>query len=314
MAKEIKCPLCSNNVENIEKINVRDIINLWKKRGIDTEKLFEENLYLYKNLCPHCKLEFFYPFVPGDNKFYSLLGREEWYYLHEDKTEFLYSCKFIKENDHVLDVGSGRGAFLKYIDKKVEYTGLELSSQAVEFAKKEKINVMEKTIEEFAQNNQNTQDVVVTFQVLEHIVSLDSFIKSSLTALKKNGYFIIAVPNNYSFIRYTQNNILNLPPHHLFHWNEYALEYIAKKYNLEIVDIYKDKVTNVHKTWFYTTKISKFIRGLLGVGTKTINVSFLSRVIQKISFLLSKFMRNSCSHLREDGHTIAIVFRKIHDV
>ncbi|MDU2359743.1 MAG: hypothetical protein E7D75_02200, partial [Campylobacter concisus] len=91
-------------------------------------------------------------------------------------------------------------------------------------------------------------------------------------------------------------------------------EYIAKKYNLEIVDIYKEKVTNIHKTWFYTTKISKFIRGLLGVGTKTINVSFLSRVIQKISFLLSKFMRNSCSHLREDGHTIAIVFRKIHDV
>lgn len=313
MAKEINCPLCSNNVENIEKINTRDIINLWKKRGIDTEKLFGENLYLYKNLCPHCKLEFFYPFVPGDNKFYGLLGREEWYYLHEDKTEFLYSCRFIKENDHVLDVGSGRGVFFKYIDKKVEYTGLELSSKAVEFAKKEKINVVEKTIEEFAQNNQNSQDVVVAFQVLEHIVNLDSFIKSSLTALKKNGYFIIAVPNNYSFIRYAQNNILNLPPHHLLHWNEYSLGYIAKKYNLEIVDIYKEKVTNVHKDWFYTTKFSKFIRGLFCIGTKTINVSFLNRVIQKISFILSKFTKHSCSYLKEDGHTIAMVFRKIHD-
>ena len=314
MDKVINCPLCNSSVENVERINTNNIIKLWKKRGIDIEKLFGENLYLYKNLCPHCKLEFFYPFVPGDNKFYSLLGREEWYYLHEDKTEFLYSCKFIKENDHVLDIGSGRGAFFKYIDKKVEYTGLELSSQAIEFAKKEKINVMEKTIEEFAQNNQNSQDVVVAFQVLEHIVNLDSFIKSSLTVLKKNGYFNIAVPNNYSFIRYAQNNILNLPPHHLLQWNEYSLEYIAKKYNLEIIDIYKEKVTNVHKSWFYTTKISKFTRGLLGFRTRTINVSFLSRVIQKISFLLSKFARNSRSYLKEDGHTIAIVFKKIHDV
>lgn len=213
-------------------------------------------------------------------------------YLHEDTTK----CKFIKKNDNLFDISFDRGIFFNYINKSITHAGLKTSYQTIKFG----------------QNNQNRQDIVIFFRVLECIVNLDSFIKLFLDILKKN-IFIVTASNNCFFIRCALNNILNLPPHHLLHWNEYVLEYIAKKYNLEIVDIYKEKVTNVHKDWFYTTKFSKFIRGLFCISTKTINVSFLNRVIQKISFILSKFARHSCSYLKEDGHTIAMVFRKIHD-
>ncbi len=315
MQKDIKCPLCvTKQDKEIEIIESANIVNLWNKQGICISYLFENNQTINKYLCKECGLEFFYPYISGDNKFYSKLGEDEWYYLHGDKTEFNYSNNFIKNGDSVLDIGSGRGAFLKYIDKDISYTGLELSSKAVEFASKENIYVIEQTIEEHSINNQNKYDVVVTFQVLEHITNIDSFITSALSVVKQNGLFIIAVPNNNSFIRNSQNNLLNLPPHHLLHWNEMSLRYIAKKFNLEVVDIYKEKVTNVHKTWFYLIQISKFIRVISGMSTESVNTSFSNKIIQKISSILSRVAKYSFLHTKKDGHTVAVVLKKASDV
>lgn len=238
------------NLSNRNKWN-----NSYEKIGIDVKKLFEENLYLHKNITKY---------------------------------------KFIKKNNNLFDISFDRGIFFNYINKSITHVGLETSYQTIKFG----------------QNNQNRQDIVISFRALEYFVNLDSFIKLFLDILKKN-VFIAVASNNCFFIRCALNNILNLSPHYLLHWNEYILEYIARKYNLEIVDIYKRQVTNVHKDWFYTTKFSKIMRGFFCIGTKNINVSFLNRVIQ--TFILSKFTRHSCSNLKEDSYTIAMVFRKIHD-
>lgn len=312
MQKDIKCPLCSTMQDKeIEIIETKKIVNLWNKQKIDVSYLFEDNQTIKKYSCKECKLEFFYPYISGDNQFYSKLGENEWYYLHEDKTEFDYSNNFIKSGNNVLDIGSGRGAFLRYIDKDISYTGLELSSKAVEFASKEKINVIEQTIEEHSMNNKDKYDVAVTFQVLEHITDIDSFVTSALGVVKQNGLFIIAVPNNHSFIKNAQNNLLNLPPHHLLHWNETSLRYIAKKFNLEIVDVYKEKVTNIHKSWYYSIQISSLLKSILGMKTKSVNTSFLNKIIQKVSSILTRVANCSSFHSQKDGHTIAIVFKKI---
>jgi len=312
MAKEIKCPLCGDNhIEFVERIITNDIVQLWNKQKVDISKLFDGITYLNKMGCSGCGLEFFDPFVSGDNEFYSALGKEEWYYLHEDKTEFLYSNQYIKDGDSVLDIGSGRGAFVKYIDKRISYTGLELSSKAVEFAQNENINVIEQTIEEFSKENKSNQDVVVTFQVLEHITDIDSFINSSLLTLKQDGLFIIAVPNNESFIKDCQNHLLNLPPHHLLHWNEKSLKYLAGKYNLQIIDIYKEKLTNVHTKWHNHIKLSKLIHHLLGFKMQSINTSFATKMISKISSIILKFpiFKNNINS-ENTGMTIAIILKK----
>ncbi len=312
MVKRLKCPLCDgSDLKEIDIIKSTDIILLWKKRNINVSNLFRGNNFIFKYKCQICGLEFFNPFVSGENKFYSELGKEDLYYLHEDKTEFVYSSQYIKEGDRVLDIGCGCGAFVKYINKQVVYTGLELSSKAVELAQKENINVVKKTIEDFSKENKYSQDVVVTFQVLEHIADIDKFICSVILTLKQDGLFIIAVPNNKSFIRNAQNNLLNLPPHHLLHWDETSLQYIAKKYHLDIVDIYKEKVTNVHKTWYYSTQISNHIRSLLGMSTKSVNRAFFSKIIQIISSLLSRVAKYSSLHSKKDGHTIVIVLKKV---
>jgi len=311
MDKEINCLLCqSSKLEITELLQTDDIIKLWEKQHNNVRQLFNGVYSLEKYLCNNCNLEFFYPFVPGDDKFYSDLGQEEWYYLHEDKTEFSYSNKYIQDGDSVLDIGSGRGAFTKYIDKNITYTGLDLSSKAVEYAKEENINVLEQTIENYADSNKETHNVVVAFQVLEHIINIDSFITSSLQVLKPNGLLILAVPNNFNFIKDAQNHLLNLPPHHTLHWNSNSLRYIAKKFNLEIVDIYQEELTNIHKNWYYTIKLSKIIHNFLGMQIKSINMSFLTKLINITSILFIRIFKFSFSNEKKDGMTIAITLKK----
>lgn len=305
------CPLCENNKLNfVETIKTKEIVNIWYKQNIDILKLFKNKEEITKYECQNCGLVFFNPIIDGDDKFYSKLGENEWYYLHDDKTEFEFSNKKIKENDNILDIGSGRGVFTKYITKRINYTGLELSTKAIEYAKKDNINVIQETIQNYSKRNKETQDIVVAFQVLEHISFIDDFIQASLKSLKEEGIFIVAVPNNDSFLKYAQNNLLNLPPHHIIHWNEKSLNYISVKYNLDLVEIFKENVTNVHKNWYYVTIINKFLYSLLGLKIKSVNTNFSSKIINKIAYLISKIFILTKMHLKQNGHTIIAVYKK----
>ena len=310
MYKKVNCPLCqSNSVNPVEKLYTKDLIKLWGKKNNNIRALYNGIDTLDKYACSFCTLNFFHPLLPGDNAFYSKLGEDTWYYLHDDKTEFSYSNKFINTGDSVLDIGSGIGAFKRHIDKGVSYLGLDLSSKAVEYAKKEGINVLEQTIEDYAFNNIKKHDVIVTFQVLEHIANIDSFIESSLQVLKKDGLFIIAVPNNSTFIEDCQNHLLNLPPHHTLHWDPRSLNFIAQKYNLNIVDFYQEKLTNVHSIWYQNIKLIKKIRRFFGLEIKSINTSFFSKLINILAFVLVKLFNKPALINNEDGMTMAIVFQ-----
>jgi 2-polyprenyl-3-methyl-5-hydroxy-6-metoxy-1,4-benzoquinol methylase len=313
--KETKCPLCNSCNDNApkEEIKKTDIVKLYKKAfDLDVTYLIKNDFTYIK--CRNCDLGYFYPAYMGDDYFYSSLNKQEWYYLHEDKTEFEFSKKHIDSTMSVLDIGSGRGVFSKYIDCK-EYVGLELSENAIDLARKDGVNVLNQSIENYSNNNK-IFDVVVSFQVLEHIFNFDSFLSSTLKILKNNGTLIIAVPNSDSFIKYSTNNILDLPPHHVLRWNKNSLKYLAKRYNLNVVEVFKENITNIHKKYFYTVIIRKTILGLFGIKTKLVDSSKVFKIInitsKIISILLYRFLTLFQLHHKNDGQTIIIVFKK-HD-
>jgi 2-polyprenyl-3-methyl-5-hydroxy-6-metoxy-1,4-benzoquinol methylase len=305
------CPLCKERrKKSTEVIKTCLLVNLWRKRTFDVASLFRGVDEITKIYCQKCGLGFYDTKVAGDNEFYSKLANEKWYYLHEDKSEFTFTNALIQENDSVLDIGSGRGAFTKYIDKKIDYIGLELSSDAVEFAQSDNLNVIEKTIESYSEGKKNKHDLAVAFQVLEHIENIDSFIQSTREVLKPNGMLIIAVPNNDSFIKYAPNNLLNLPPHHLLHWNEQSLSYMAEKYDFEVVDVFKEKVTNVHRNWYYFILVNKYLMKLLGLRNKSLYENLFVKLLRKLSVLISLIFRFTNLHKNKNGHTIIIALRK----
>ena len=310
MENKVKCPLC-NSYDDASEIKKKDIVLLYKKAfDIDVTYLVKDNFTYTK--CKNCELGYFYPAYMGDDYFYNNLNKQEWYYLHEDKTEFEFSAKYIDSSIAVLDIGSGRGIFSSYIDCK-EYVGLELSNNAVNLAEKDGVNVLNQSIEDYSNNNK-VFDVVVSFQVLEHIFHFDLFLSSAIKVLKKGGIFIIAVPNSDSFLQYSTNNILDLPPHHVLRWNEKSLRYLAKKYHLNVVEIFKEGVTNIHRRAFYTVMMRKNILDFFGIKSKLVDSSKVFRIInfafRVMSIILYRLFDMFQLHKKNDGQTIIIVLEK----
>ncbi|MDY0193869.1 MAG: class I SAM-dependent methyltransferase [Aliarcobacter butzleri] len=300
----MKCPLCeSKKVIKLETIKKNDLINLYQKMtDIDFGYLINQDIDYCE--CQECKLRYFDPLVSGDEKFYNALQKFEWYYMDE-KEEYVYAKEYIKATDKVLEVGSGKGAFAKHIGAN-NYIGLDFSENAKKMAAENGITIENEMIQDYAENHKEEFDVVVSFQVLEHVSDPKSFIESKLQALKVGGKLIIAVPSEDSFLKYVNNGILNMPPHHVTRWCDKTFKYIADTYNLTIETIYHERVQGVHKKLYLNTFIANSFS-----KNKLINTSLTQKIKNKFASLISKFLYKGLKEeLLPNGHTVLVVFDK----
>ncbi|RYE51050.1 MAG: class I SAM-dependent methyltransferase, partial [Sphingobacteriales bacterium] len=122
-------------------------------------------------------------------------------YYPKWKWEYDVSKRYIGQNDNVYEIGAGNGAFLSSLlkDGVKLASGSELNQKSIESAKEKGVQLELETIEAKASKSVNYYDVVCTFQVLEHVENVHSFLTSALNILKKGGKLIIAVPYNDPF-------------------------------------------------------------------------------------------------------------------
>jgi 2-polyprenyl-3-methyl-5-hydroxy-6-metoxy-1,4-benzoquinol methylase len=308
--KYAACPLCGANSVFIDKIPTQGISELYKRKyRVNFEYLWEGEKYLNYLYCEKCGLKYFDPIITGDNAFYKALQEKDWYYLHDDKAEYTFSSQFINKNDKVLDVGSGRGVFKRYIDCQY-YQGLDFSSKAIELAILDGVNVQAIPVENHCMTNMGFYDVVVLFQIVEHIREIDMFLHSSIKCLRRDGYLIIATPDNDGFIKNVSNFYLNLPPHHVLHWNEQSLSFLADKYGLDIEIIYREPLAPVHKIWWYTTIINLHINKMLRRKTHIVNLDFISWFLHAISNIIGRVVQTWGFHRKVNGQSIIVVYKK----
>jgi len=300
----MSCPLCESvQIKNLEEINKDDLTKLYKKMtGIDFSYLINKNITFCE--CENCKLRFYSPLIIGDEKFYNSLQKNDWYYMDE-KEEYHYAKIYITNTDKVLEVGSGKGAFSKHLLTK-DYIGLDSSKNAKLMAAKNGIHIENEFIQDYVKKHKEKFDVVVSFQVLEHVNDPKSFIEAKIEGLKVGGRLIIATPSEDTFLKYVTNGILNMPPHHVTRWSDEVFEFIAQKYNLEILDIYHEQVQEIHKSWYLNTLISNAF-----IQSKLIDMSFLRKIIGRISSLLSHFLLKKLKvEMLPNGHTVTVIYKK----
>ncbi|QWE22941.1 class I SAM-dependent methyltransferase [Polynucleobacter sp. AP-Jannik-300A-C4] len=288
-------------------IKSSDIVYFWKRLGISVERLFSQD-FLEKFECEECGLGYYLPLSAGDNLFYGDLTRLNWYYQHAGKTEFDFAGKYIKPAMRVLDVGCGIGEFSSHLSSEVVYLGAEFSSKSVQIAKEMGRNVVELDITNCDQKLYGTFDVVVCFQVLEHISEINLFLESLKRLCKPKGKIIIAVPNNDGFIAKAVNNILNLPPHHLLYWNRNSLEYISYKHQLTLIEYFEESLTPIHRAWYQSVKINNWLDSALGRDKKILDISIFGRTINLISKIAARIIAPFAYVGNISGHTSIIVF------
>jgi len=100
----------------------------------------------------------------------------------------------------VLDLGCGDGRFTAFLGEFADTDALELSSEAVKMAnsKHPHVNYFQGDALTYSLE-ENTYDVVVSQEVIEHIEDQESYIEVCYKVLKKGGYLIMTTPNKKVF-------------------------------------------------------------------------------------------------------------------
>lgn len=103
----------------------------------------------------------------------------------------------------LLDVGCGAGISCEsFAMLEMDVTGIDPAFKLIEAAKEHlalhddlKVNYICDTVENHCINNKETYDVVVMFDVAEHVADLRSILKASIETLKPGGSILIATWN-----------------------------------------------------------------------------------------------------------------------
>ncbi|ULC60582.1 class I SAM-dependent methyltransferase [Flaviramulus sp. BrNp1-15] len=137
----------------------------------------------------------------------------------------------------VLEIGSGiglMGAYIRSKNKGIKYLGIEIDKEAYEKSRKLNLNtvnsdfkIMDKIDESF--------DVILLWEVIEHLQDLKRFIELAYNKLNKNGKIILSTPNYNKIYNYPDREVDNLyqdtPPIHLNFFTKQSIKNIFELNN-----------------------------------------------------------------------------------
>ena len=234
---------------------VTDIRAEWKTGfGFDPFDRLDVGDRLVQYRCLDCDLRFYYPAICGDGEFYKeLSGRFAWYY-EKNKWEFDVAAELISELRGVrdiLEVGCGQGHFLVRMQNLYNCRGVEFNPQAIEDCRAKGLDVS-------AQNLHAIDvgfDVVVAFEVLEHLSNPKDFIDQALRVIRPGGYLMLAVPDPEGYFSEAERVLLDMPPHHVLSLSKKTFRNMGKLFALEIVQILQEPLRFPH----YKSYISNFL-------------------------------------------------------
>jgi len=132
-----------------------------------------------------------------------LAGKEERGNL-KTNLEFLTQTNLLKQHDRILEIGCGIGTIVHELSKKEhDIIGIDISSEAIEYGRKKygDINLEIQAAETLPYENESFE-VVLSFDLFEHIAEIDKHISEVRRVLCPGGYYLFQTPNRYSNIIY----------------------------------------------------------------------------------------------------------------
>lgn len=113
--------------------------------------------------------------------------------------EFLNESDLISSDDRILEIGCGIGTIVYELSKRgCKTVGTDISNRAIEYGQK-KYPSVELKVEAGQRMSfaDNSFDVVLSFDVLEHIDDVDRHLSEVARVLVAEGYYLLQTPNKY---------------------------------------------------------------------------------------------------------------------
>jgi len=136
------------------------------------------------------------------------------------------------KGSNILDIGCGYGALSHVLTKEgARCTGTEIDKNALSFAKRFSSTILKKSRPrllrvrgELLPFKNNSFDIVVLFDVIEHVGKPSIVLKESQRVLKKNGILYVEFTPYYSLVG-----------HHLYDYAKWPIHILPKKMIKKIV-------------------------------------------------------------------------------
>lgn len=240
MDQFIKCKVCEKEIELInKKLNLVQCKNcelIFSKTIFSNEDFIETYSKLYSQANSHYLMHFEYEF----NKLKKGLK------INVGKNRSNLILKNIKENFNILEIGSGIGlvaTFLSQNYNKINYLGIELDTSAFEKSQSLGVNAINSDFKSMA-TLENNYDIIMLWEVIEHLQELKLFLNLSFEKLNRNGKLMFSTPNydkikNYKDCGY--NIYQDGPPIHLNFFTANNLENILPTIGYSKIRIKKKK-------------------------------------------------------------------------
>jgi ubiquinone/menaquinone biosynthesis C-methylase UbiE len=116
--------------------------------------------------------------------------------------EFLSRVDLLKPGHKILEVGCGMGRMTwDLMQQGYDITGCDISNEAINYGlnKYEDINLQVQPAESLSYAD-NSFDMVLSFDLLEHIAEVDRHISEVTRVLKQGGFYLFQTPNKLSNI------------------------------------------------------------------------------------------------------------------
>lgn len=275
MKKLNNCPICKNKKINFELKNYDK--NFHNKKDFSVDKC-ENCSCLFLN--PQLEMNELGKYYPKEG-YYSLKGISKGFktnlkielyktYFSESKNflkklifcpiKFLARGVIVKPNLKLLDIGSGVGQFLyemKSLGLNVE--GLEPGEFNEKESKKEGIKIT-KSLLENSKYKKESFDLITLNHVLEHVNNPSEVLEKIHSLLKKDGTFIVGVPNSNSLAyKIFKKDWYQLDiPRHLINYSSENLTTLLKTKGFKIEKVrYNSRPSQFTISLYYKLGIKK---------------------------------------------------------
>lgn len=192
-ASKVSCPSCGTyGVDLVGKIP--HAINF---AGVNLNKPLDGGMLLR---CENCSLGFRHPQLTKKryDELYSQVEGDAWSVdVWEKRNDWLIARSWITENinsGRVLDVGCSSGEFMSALPSDYQRFGIEINPSARSKATERGINLVGEDLSSIARID-SSYDVVVNFDVIEHVSDPFYFLNCLANGLSENGVLIVSTGN-----------------------------------------------------------------------------------------------------------------------
>ena len=283
-------------VIHLDRVHVSEFVRKYRQKcGVNISDEFFDIEYADLYLCKKTGYKFWHPYeLAGRDSLYKKLSFAWPHYYQTNRWEYSQLAAFISSSDNCLEIGCGRGYFIRLIEGRCQSVkGIEFNQDAI----KEK--VCDSVINlESAQSHQlkcstnfEKYDKIFSFQVLEHISNPAEFFETCIFMLKSGGHLIVSVPDDNFVLHRDMADAFNLPPHHVGCYNDSVFKKIGEIYNLKVINIKHAPPT---------------FPGILASESSRNSISW--RVFLKFINPIGEMLLRV---LKEPGHTMLVTLQKV---